>query len=50
MVEMKFRSMTFKLLGSEAAIVMSFDLFDLAGFSGVFLIVISYLPWNSISF
>jgi len=54
---MKFRSTTFKSLGSEVAIVMSFDLFDLAGFSGVFLIVIAYLllqldklPSSSLSF
>ena len=54
---MKFRSTTFKSLGSEVAIVMSFDLFDLAGFIGVLLIVIAYLllqldklPSSSLSF
>ena len=54
---MKFRSTTFKPLGSEVATVMSFDLFDLAGFSGVLLIVIAYLllqldklPSSSLSF
>jgi hypothetical protein len=54
---MKFRSTTFKSLGSGVAIVMSFDLFDLAGFIGVLLIVIAYLllqldrlPSSSLSF
>ena len=54
---MKFRRTTFKSLGSEVAIVMSFDLFDLAGFIGVLLIVIAYLllqldklPSSSLSF
>ena len=54
---MEFRSTTFKSLGSEVAIVMSFDLFDLAGFIGVVLIVIAYLllqldrlPSSSLSF
>jgi len=54
---MKFRSTTFKSPGSEVAIVMSFDLFDLAGFIGVLLIVIAYLllqldrlPSSSLSF
>lgn len=54
---MKFGSTTFKSLGSEVAIVMSFDLFDLAGFIGVLLIVIAYLllqldklPSSSLSF
>jgi hypothetical protein len=54
---MKFRSTTFKSLGGEVAIVMSFDLFDLAGFMGVLVIVIAYLllqldrlPSSSLSF
>jgi hypothetical protein len=54
---MKCRSTTFKSLGSEVAIGMRFDLFDLAGFIGVLLIVIAYLllqldrlPSSSLSF
>src|SRR6476469_4758921 len=54
---MKCRSTTFRPLGSDVEIVMSFDLFDLAGFIGVLLIVIAYLllqldklPSSSLSF
>jgi hypothetical protein len=40
---MNCRSTRFRSPGSEVAKTMNFDLFDLAGFFGVLLIVIAYL-------
>jgi hypothetical protein len=54
---MRCANATFRLPDNKLAITMNFDLFDLAGFVGVLLIVIAYLllqldklPSSSLSF